>query len=69
MNRAAESEVQASSFLGIWLQGARLPAPLASSPSRVDLLAFRVGAEQLAQVQTDWSSNVTSSGRPSLTTP
>lgn len=69
MNSAAESGVPASSFLGIRLQGARLPAPLAASPSRVDLQAFRVGAEQLAQVQTDRGSNVTSSGRPSLTTP
>lgn len=68
MNRAAESDVQVSCFLGIRLQGARLPAPLAASLSRVDLQALGVGAEQLAQVQSD-GSNVTSSGRPSLTTP
>lgn len=53
MNRAAESTFQASCFLGILLQGARLPAPLAASLSRVDLQALGVGAEQLAQVQSD----------------
>lgn len=53
MNRAAESAVQASCFLGILLQGARLPAPRAASLSRVDLQALGVGAEQLAQVQSD----------------
>lgn len=53
MNRVAESAVQASCFLGILLQGARLPAPLAASLSRVDQQALGVGAEQLAQVQSD----------------
>lgn len=69
MNRAAESGVGLPPSWGYGYRGPDFLPPLAASLSRVDLQAFRVGVEQLAQVQTDWGSNVTSSGRPSLTTP
>lgn len=75
MNTTAESAFLASSFLGIRLQGARLPAQPAQLCS-VDLQALQPGSStascqlgrQRAPSHSELSSNVTSSGRPSLTT-
>lgn len=78
MNTTAESAFLASSFLGIRLQGARLPAQPAQLAS-VDLQALQASnsttppphpkqGHRQAPSHSELSSNVTSSRRPSLTT-
>lgn len=81
MNTTAESTFLASSFLEIRLQGSRLPAQPAQLRN-VNLQAPREGSSvgatpplpapagaTAAPSHSELSSNVTSSGRPSLTTP